>query len=100
SLFFQEEFGIRFFHVTGVQTCALPISNAAYRHFKYHQALFEAVRAVALSLLARAMEAELDGAQALRDTRQRARATFRGVGLGYLHFAREEPGLFRTAFAA
>src|SRR5690606_40110870 len=26
-LFFQAEDGIRFFHVTGVQTCALPISE-------------------------------------------------------------------------
>src|SRR5690606_40375921 len=27
SLFFQAEDGIRYFHVTGVQTCALPISK-------------------------------------------------------------------------
>src|SRR5690606_40508096 len=26
--FFQAEDGIRYFHVTGVQTCALPISSA------------------------------------------------------------------------
>jgi AcrR family transcriptional regulator len=29
----------------------------------------------------------------------RARARFRAVGLGYLRFAVDEPGLFRTAFA-
>jgi hypothetical protein len=29
-----------------------------------------------------------------------ARAAFRGVGLGYLRFARQEPGLFRTACGA
>src|SRR5690606_39993235 len=29
--FFQAEDGIRAFHVTGVQTCALPISRAARR---------------------------------------------------------------------
>src|SRR5690606_39864847 len=30
--FFQAEDGIRDFHVTGVQTCALPISPACYSH--------------------------------------------------------------------
>src|SRR5690606_25419137 len=30
SFFFQAEDGIRDFHVTGVQTCALPISGAPY----------------------------------------------------------------------
>src|SRR5690606_40249694 len=29
AFFFQAEDGIRDFHVTGVQTCALPISDAA-----------------------------------------------------------------------
>lgn len=76
------------------------VPNAAYRHFKSHRALLEAVRAVALSLLARAIEAEIDAVQDVADPRQRARAAFRGVGLGYLRFARREPGLFRTAFAA
>ena len=75
------------------------VPNAAYRHFKNHQALFEAVRTAALSLLARAIEAEVDATQGLHDPHQRARAALRGVGLGYLRFAREEPGLFRTAFA-
>lgn len=76
------------------------VPNAAYRHFQNHQALFEAVRAVALSLLARAIEAEIDVARLMLDPRQRARAVFCGVGLGYLRFARQEQGLFRTAFAA
>src|SRR5690606_39901986 len=31
SMFFQAEDGIRAFHVTGVQTCALPISGATGR---------------------------------------------------------------------
>lgn len=75
------------------------VPNAAYRHFRNHQALFEAVRTTALALLARAIEAEVDAARQLREPRQRARAALRGVGLGYLRFAREEPGLFRTAFA-
>ena len=76
------------------------VPNAAYRHFESRQALLEAVRAAALAALARAIEAEIDAAQQLPDPRRRARAAFRGVGLGYLRFARQEPGLFRTAFAA
>ncbi len=76
------------------------VPNAAYRHFESRQALLEAVRAAALAALARAIEAEIDAAQQLPDPRRRARAAFRGVGLGYLRFARREPGLFRTAFAA
>lgn len=75
--------------------------NAAYRHFANHQALLEAVRSAALSLLAREIETEVDAAaRREQNPRQRARATFRAVGVGYLRFARREPGLFRTAFAA
>src|SRR5215475_14943554 len=33
SFFFQAEDGIRDFHVTGVQTCALPISLRQYYYF-------------------------------------------------------------------
>lgn len=76
------------------------VPNAAYRHFKNRQALFEAVRIASLSLLARAIETEIVDTRHLCDPRERARAAFRGVGLGYLGFARREPGLFRTAFAA
>lgn len=74
--------------------------NAAYRHFANHQALLEAVRAAALAELARAIQAELAVAERVREPKRRARAALRGVGLGYLRFARSEPGLFRTAFAA
>ncbi|MBS0318482.1 MAG: TetR family transcriptional regulator, partial [Proteobacteria bacterium] len=74
------------------------VPNAAYRHFASHHALLDAVRAAALALLAREIEAEVAVARRLRDPRRRARAAFRGVGLGYLRFARQEPGLFRTAF--
>ena len=76
------------------------VPNAAYRHFANHQALFEAVRAVALSYLAQSIESETAAARRLREPRRRARVALRGVGLGYLRFARQEPGLFRTAFAA
>ena len=76
------------------------VPNAAYRHFVNHRALLEAVRAEALALLARALETQVDATRRLRDPQRRARAAFRGVGLGYLGFARAEPGLFRTAFTA
>lgn len=74
--------------------------NAAYRHFANHQALFDAVRAAALALLAQEMENELHATRRMRDAGRRARAALRGVGVGYLRFAWQQPGLFRTAFAA
>lgn len=73
------------------------VPNAAYRHYAGQQDLLQAVRAAALAALARRMEKELSrippgGAAAT------ARASLRAVGSGYLAFAQEEPGLFRTAF--
>ncbi|MDA8444223.1 TetR/AcrR family transcriptional regulator [Paracidovorax valerianellae] len=74
--------------------------NAAYRHFANRQDLLEAVRAVALAQVARAMEAELAAVPATLAPHEHACAGLRAVGAGYLRFAREETGLFRTAFAA
>ncbi|CAM5784978.1 TetR/AcrR family transcriptional regulator [Ottowia pentelensis] len=77
------------------------VPNAAYRHFASHQALFDAVRAAALALLAQEIEREVSAAtRRERDAGWRARAALRGVGVGYLRFAWQQPGLFRTAFAA
>ena len=73
--------------------------NAAYRHFANHQALFEAVRAATLGLLAQAMETELEKAETLADPAERARAMLAAIGRGYLGFAQTETGWFRTAFA-
>ncbi|HYF58467.1 MAG TPA: TetR/AcrR family transcriptional regulator [Burkholderiaceae bacterium] len=75
------------------------VPNAAYRHFGSLRDLREAVRGAALAALARAMEAELGTAPGDGDALARARARVRAVGLGYLRFAHDEPGLFRTAFA-
>jgi AcrR family transcriptional regulator len=72
--------------------------NAAYRHFASREALLEAVRASALSQVARAMEAELDTIAADLPHADMARASVRAVGTGYLRFAMNETGLFRTAF--
>lgn len=72
--------------------------NAAYRHFASREALLQAVRASALSKVARAMEAELDTIAADLPAADLARASLRAVGTGYLRFAMQETGLFRTAF--
>jgi AcrR family transcriptional regulator len=74
------------------------VPNAAYRHFKNHDALLQAVRAAALSAVAAAMEAELATLRRSRYPAHFARASVRAVGTAYLRFAQAEPGLFRTAF--
>jgi AcrR family transcriptional regulator len=73
--------------------------NAAYRHFSSHRDLLQAVRAVALSYLARAIEAEIARVRRGKPPAEMARAKLRAVGTGYLKFALTEPGLFRTAFS-
>lgn len=72
--------------------------NAAYRHFTDRRALVQAVSAAAQGLAADRMEQEIAAVPATSDTASDARNRFKAVGLGYLAFAREEPGLFRTAF--
>lgn len=95
--------------------------NAAYRHFADRAALLHAVAQAALDRAARTMEAEQaavdpaavdsasdpavdlaadPAADPAAGPASVARARFRAVGTGYLRFAREEPGLFRTAFHA
>ena len=73
--------------------------NAAYRHFASRLELLGAVRVAALSRLALSMEAELDAASSALGPAELARASLRAIGLGYLHFALTETGLFRTIFA-
>lgn len=73
-------------------------ANAAYRHFADHRALLRAVGVVAMGQLAAHMEHEQTRTQPA-DPRSAARARLRGVGAGYLRYAREQPGLFRTAFS-
>ncbi|MEU7242405.1 TetR-like C-terminal domain-containing protein [Streptomyces sparsogenes] len=47
---------------------------------------------------ARTMQAEQAALPPAADPAAAARARFRAVGTGYLRFAQEQPGLFRTAF--
>lgn len=75
-------------------------ANAAYRHFSSREDLLAAVCSAAQAAFARAIEFQLgqvDGALGPADL---ARARFQAVGLGYVRFARAQPGLFRTAFWA
>jgi AcrR family transcriptional regulator len=75
------------------------VPNAAYRHFADRQALLYAVCEAAQAALAVAIEAEIAAMPTTDDPADRARAQLRAVGTGYLRFAQDEPGLFRTAFS-
>lgn len=74
--------------------------NAAYRHYADRGALLHAVCAAAMSRLAVAMEAEQAAVPPSADPAVTARARLRAVGTGYLRYAQDEPGLFRTAFSS
>jgi AcrR family transcriptional regulator len=74
------------------------VPNAAYRHFASHQELLTAVRSFAISRLAVSMEKELDAVSTGLSAAEFARASLRAVGIGYLTFALDQPGLFRTIF--
>jgi AcrR family transcriptional regulator len=72
--------------------------GAAYRHFTSHEDLTFAVGSVGLASMARAIErrqAVIGEGQGLA----RAHAMLCGVGLGYIDFALDEPGLFDVAMA-
>ncbi|HEY0185475.1 MAG TPA: TetR/AcrR family transcriptional regulator [Rhodopila sp.] len=74
------------------------VPNAAYRHFASQQDLLQAVRAAALSAVAISMEQELAALDENLSAAALAKASLRAIGIGYLRFARAEPGLFRAAF--
>src|SRR5690625_4481567 len=72
--------------------------SAAYRHYDGQTDLLDAVRAAALAKVARTMENELAGLGPANESPAYARDSLRAIGKGYLKFARNEAGLFRTAF--
>jgi len=76
------------------------VPNAAYRHFADRAALLAAVRDEAVSALARRMADGMSEVRPGPQTPTGARLRLRAVGRAYLEFARTEPGLFDTAFAA
>ena len=75
------------------------VPNAAYRHFAGRDELLAAVSAAAMGELADQMAAGVAGVRGPHGQAAAARGRLRAIGLAYLEFAREEPGLFATAFA-
>jgi AcrR family transcriptional regulator len=76
------------------------VPNAAYRHFADRDALLAAVRTEAIRRLAQRMADGMSGVRAGPSTPTGAGLRVHAVGTAYLDFARTEPGLFDTAFAA
>lgn len=76
------------------------VPNAAYRHFADRDGLLAAVRDEAVRELAQRMATGMSQVRAGAHTPTGARLRLQAVGKAYLDFARAEPGLFDTAFAA
>ncbi|QPZ37874.1 TetR/AcrR family transcriptional regulator [Paramicrobacterium chengjingii] len=68
--------------------------NATYRHFADRQALIAAVAQAIQGKMAEEMRMRMPP----KDERAPAHSRLRAVGLGYIAFARAEPGWFDTAF--
>jgi AcrR family transcriptional regulator len=75
------------------------VPNAAYRHFADRDELLAAVSAAAMSALADRMAAGVARVRGKYGDPAAARRRLDAIGTAYLEFAREEPGLFATAFA-
>jgi AcrR family transcriptional regulator len=73
------------------------VPNAAYRHFADRDELLAEVCAAAMHELADRMTTEL--ATIRGRSADAAQRRLGAIGTAYLRFAREEPGLFSTAFA-
>ena len=75
------------------------VPNAAYRHFADRDELLAAVCAAALRQLADRMAACVARVRGKHGDPTAARRRLHAIGTAYLEFARDEPGLFATAFA-
>ncbi len=75
------------------------VPNAAYRHFADRDELLAAVAAAAMRELAARMAAAVARVRGKHGDPAAARRRLGAIGAAYLEFAREEPGLFVTAFA-
>ncbi len=75
------------------------VPNAAYRHFADRDELLAEVCAAAMRELADRMAAGVARVRGRYGNPAAARRRLRAIGTAYLDFAREEPGLFATAFA-
>ena len=75
------------------------VPNAAYRHFADRDELLAAVCVAAMRELASRMAAGVARVRGKYGDPAAARRRLRAIGRAYQEFAREEPGLFATAFA-
>jgi AcrR family transcriptional regulator len=75
------------------------VPNAAYRHFADRDELLAAVCAAAMRELADRMAAGVSRVRGKHGDAAAAGRRLGAIGAAYLDFAREEPGLFATAFA-
>ncbi|HMD91047.1 MAG TPA: WHG domain-containing protein [Trebonia sp.] len=75
------------------------VPNAAYRHFTDRDELLAAVCAAAMRQLSDKMAAGVARVPGEYGDPGAARGRLGAIGVAYLEFAREEPGLFATAFA-
>lgn len=75
------------------------VPNAAYRHFADRDELLAAVCAAAMRELADRMAAGVASVPGEYGDPGAAGSRLGEIGKAYLNFAREEPGLFATAFA-
>jgi AcrR family transcriptional regulator len=75
------------------------VPNAAYRHFADRDELLAAVCTAAMGELADRMAADVACVPGKYGDAAAARGRLGAIGTAYLEFAREEPGLFATAFA-
>src|SRR5499427_1538464 len=75
------------------------VPKAAYRHFADRDELLAAVCAAAMRELAARMAAGVARVRGKYGDPAAARRRLRAIGRAYLEFARQEPGLFATAFA-
>jgi AcrR family transcriptional regulator len=75
------------------------VPNAAYRHFADRDELLAAVCSAAMDELGDRMAAEVARVPGRHGDPEAARRRLGAIGVAYLRFAREEPGLFATAFA-
>jgi AcrR family transcriptional regulator len=75
------------------------VPNAAYRHFADRDELLAAVCTAAMGELAARMAGGVSLVHGKRGDPVAARRRLGAIGAAYLEFAREQPGLFATAFA-
>ena len=73
--------------------------NAAYRHFADRDELLAAVSAAAMGELATRMATGVARVRGKHGDPGAARRRLGAIGIAYLTFASDEPGLFATAFA-